>query len=100
MMAGIIIYVISDLSPRIGIALRIKVAHVGSGRNLTGDARKNLKLLLAANKRLNTAYVLKESFAQLWDYSREPWARKRYGRDQESLSCAAATIENGLCCPV
>jgi transposase len=44
--------------------------------NLTGEARKNLKLLLAANKRLNTAYLLKESFAQLWDYNREPWARK------------------------
>jgi transposase len=45
-------------------------------QNLTGDARKNLKLLLAANKRLNTAYLLKESFAQLWDYNREAWARK------------------------
>jgi transposase len=40
-------------------------------QNLTGTARKNLKLLLAANKRLNTAYVLKESFGQLWDYNRE-----------------------------
>ena len=45
-------------------------------QNLTGTARKNLKLLLAANKRLHTAYVLKESFGQLWDYNREAWARK------------------------
>ncbi len=45
-------------------------------QNLEGSARKNLKLLLAANKRLNTAYVLKESFGQLWDYSSEAWARK------------------------
>ena len=45
-------------------------------QNLTGSARKNLKLLLAANKRLNTAYLLKESFGQLWDYSSEAWARK------------------------
>jgi hypothetical protein len=30
------------------------------------EARQNLRLLLAANKRLNTAYLLKESFAQLW----------------------------------
>lgn len=44
--------------------------------NLQGDARKNLKRLLAANKRLNTAYMLKESFGQLWDYNRESWARK------------------------
>jgi len=35
-----------------------------------------LKLLLAANKRLNTAYLLKESFAQLWDNQSEAWARK------------------------
>jgi transposase len=45
-------------------------------QNLTGTARKNLKLLLAANKRLNTAYLLKESFGQLWDYNSETWARK------------------------
>ncbi len=45
-------------------------------QNLTGTARKNLKLLLAANRRLNTAYVLKESFGQLWDYRSETWARK------------------------
>jgi transposase len=31
---------------------------------------------LAANKRLNTAYLLKESFGQLWDYQREGWARR------------------------
>jgi transposase len=53
-----------------------KYALLSHPENLTGDARKNLKALLAANKRLNTAYVLKESFAQLWDYNREPWARK------------------------
>jgi transposase len=45
-------------------------------QNLTGSARKNLRLLLVANKRLNTAYVLKESFGQLWDYNSEAWARK------------------------
>jgi transposase len=32
--------------------------------------------LLSANKRLNTAYVLKESFGQLWSYEREGWARR------------------------
>jgi transposase len=44
--------------------------------NLTLDGRRALKTLLAANKRLNTAYVLKESFEQLWDYRREGWARR------------------------
>jgi transposase len=53
-----------------------KYALLSHPQNLTGSARKNLKLLLAANKRLNTAYLLKESFGQLWDYSSEAWARK------------------------
>ena len=44
--------------------------------NLTLDGRRALKQLLAANKRLNTAYLLKESFGQLWDYCREGWARR------------------------
>jgi transposase len=44
--------------------------------NLSLDGRKALKTLLAANKRLNTAYLLKESFGQLWSYEREGWARR------------------------
>ncbi len=44
--------------------------------NLTLDGRRALQQLLAANKRLNTAYLLKESFGQLWDYRREGWARR------------------------
>jgi len=44
--------------------------------NLTLDGGRALKTLLAANKRLNTAYLLKESFGQLWDYRREGWARR------------------------
>lgn len=54
-------------------------------QNLTGTARKNLKLLLAANKRLNTAYLLKESFGQLWDYSSEAWARKFFANWRAQL---------------
>jgi len=44
--------------------------------NLTREGRKSLKLLLAANKRLNIAYLLRESFAQLWDYQSQAWARR------------------------
>jgi hypothetical protein len=40
------------------------------------EDRRALKALLAANKRLNSAHLLKESFAQLWDYRRENWARR------------------------
>ena len=44
--------------------------------NLSLQGRQALKRLLAANRRLNTAYLLKESFGQLWDYQREGWARR------------------------
>lgn len=53
--------------------------------NLSQDGRTNLRLLLAANKRLNTAYVLKESFGQLWDYQTEGWARKFFENWKTSL---------------
>ena len=33
-----------------------------------------LKLLFKANKRLHKAYLLKESFDQLWDYQTPGWA--------------------------
>ncbi|MCC6650033.1 MAG: ISL3 family transposase [Candidatus Eisenbacteria bacterium] len=62
-----------------------KYALLSHPQNLQGPARKNLKLLLAANKRLNTAYLLKESFGQLWDYNREAWARKFFENWRASL---------------
>jgi transposase len=53
--------------------------------NLDLDGRKALKTLLAANKRLNTAYLLKESFGQLWSYEREGWARRFFENWRASL---------------
>lgn len=53
--------------------------------NLTTTGRLNLRRLLAANKRLNTAYLLKESFGQLWDYEREAWARRFFENWRASL---------------
>jgi transposase len=53
--------------------------------NLTLSGKRALRLLLNANKRLNTAYMLKESFGQLWDYEREPWARKFFDNWRASL---------------
>src|SRR5215831_309926 len=53
--------------------------------NLSMSGKRALKLLLGANKRLNTAYMLKESFGQLWDYEREPWARKFFENWRASL---------------
>jgi transposase len=53
--------------------------------NLSLEGRAALKKLLAANKRLNTAYLLKESFGQLWDYRTERGARAFFKRWQDSL---------------
>jgi transposase len=53
--------------------------------NLSMEGRKSLKALLAANKRLNIAYLLKESFGQLWDYEREGWARRFFDNWKASL---------------
>jgi transposase len=53
--------------------------------NLTLDGRRALKALLAANKRLSTAYLLKESFGQLWSYEREGWARRFFDNWRSSL---------------
>ena len=53
--------------------------------NLSLDGRKSLKKLLSANRRLNTAYLLKESFDQLWGYRREGWARRFFDNWKESL---------------
>jgi len=53
--------------------------------NLTLSGRRSLKKLLGANKRLNTAYLLKESFGQLWDYQSEGWARRFFENWKSSL---------------
>ena len=50
-----------------------------------GGQADRSRLLLAANKRLNTAYLLKESFGQLWDYEREGWARRFFENWRASL---------------
>ena len=53
--------------------------------NLTMQGRRSLRLLLKANSRLNTAYILRESFEQLWDYEREGWARRFFENWRASL---------------
>jgi len=53
-----------------------KYALLSRRENLTLEGRQALRTLLAANKRLNTASLLKESFGQLWSYEREGWARR------------------------
>lgn len=53
--------------------------------NLSQDGKKSLKQLLVVNKRLNTAYLLKEMFSQLWDYRTEGWARRFFEHWKDAL---------------
>ena len=53
--------------------------------NLTLEGRRALRKLFKANKRLNVAYLLKESFGQLWDYKTEGWALRFFDNWKESL---------------
>ncbi len=62
-----------------------KYALLSRWENLTRSGRKGLKLLFRANRRLNVAYLLKESFGQLWDYRREGWARRFFENWCDSL---------------
>jgi transposase len=53
--------------------------------NLDTEGRLALRTLLKANKRLNVAYLLKESFCQLWEYKKEGWAQKFFDNWRSSL---------------
>lgn len=62
-----------------------KYTLLSNRENLTLEGRQSLRTLLAANKRLNTAYLLKESFGQLWSYRSEIWARRFFDNWRASL---------------
>jgi len=53
--------------------------------NLDIKGRRALKSLLKANKRLHKAYLLKETFEQLWSYNNPTWARKFFENWRASL---------------
>jgi transposase len=53
--------------------------------HLSYRGRCALKLLLQANKRLQIAYLLKESFDQLWSYRSAGWARVFFWNWQQAL---------------
>ena len=64
--------------------------------NLTLDGRRALRTLLQANKRLNTAYLLKEAFGQLWDYQPEGWARRFFENWRAALKWQRLAREDPL----
>jgi transposase len=53
--------------------------------NLSLEGKEALQLLFKANRRLNKAYLLKESFDQLWDYWSPGWARRFFDQWKASL---------------
>lgn len=62
-----------------------KYTLLSNKENLSLDGKRSLKKLLAVNRRLSIAYVLKESFGQMWSYEKEGWARKFFDNWKESL---------------
>jgi transposase len=62
-----------------------KYALLSRWKNLSLEGRKGLKILFNANRRLYTAYLLKESFEQLWSYESPTWARRFFFNWRESL---------------
>jgi len=54
-------------------------------KNLSVEGKVALKTLFKANKRLNKAYLLKESFSQLWEYKSAGWARRFFDHWRSSL---------------
>lgn len=69
--------------------------------NLSDDGRANLEKLLKANARLNVAYLLREQFAQLWDYADptdarsffEGWRRQLEGQELKPYEKFATMID-------
>lgn len=53
--------------------------------NLTLEGRQSLRKLLSVNKRIQTAYLLREEFSQLWDYDSPTWARKFFDNWKQKL---------------
>ena len=53
--------------------------------NLNLEGQQALQLLFKANRRLHKAYLLKESFDQLWDYWRPGWARRFFDHWKAAL---------------
>jgi len=62
-----------------------KYTLLSNRENLTLDGRASLQKLLKANRRLNTAYVLRETFGQLWSYRTEGWARRFFDNWKAAL---------------
>lgn len=53
--------------------------------NLTAEGKAALRLLFKVNRRLYKAYLLKESFDQLWSYRSPAWARRFFDQWREAL---------------
>lgn len=49
------------------------------------ERRRSLKLLLSVNRRIHRAYLLRETFGQLWSFRRPGWARRFFERWKDQL---------------
>jgi len=62
-----------------------KYTLLAAREHLDLEKRRSLKLLLSANRRLHRAYLLRETFGQLWSFRRPGWAKRFFERWKEQL---------------
>lgn len=61
-----------------------KYTLLSKGENLNAKGKKSLEKLFEVNEKLSKAYILKESFEQLWSYKSEVWAKKFFENWKET----------------
>jgi transposase len=62
-----------------------KYTLLAAREHLSLEKRRSLKLLLSANRRLHRAYLLRETFGQLWSFRHPAWARRFFDRWKDQL---------------
>ena len=62
-----------------------KYTLLSAREHLTLEKRRSLKLLLSANRRIHRAYLLRETFGQLWSFTRPELARRFFDRWKDQL---------------
>jgi transposase len=62
-----------------------KYTLLAAREHLSLEKRRSLKLLLSANRRLHRAYLLRETFGQLWDFRSPHHARRFFLRWKDQL---------------
>ena len=77
-----------------------KYTLLSRSKNLTLTGSESLAKMLKANERLSKAYILKESFDQLWDCKNEKDAKIFFDKWKESLENQSLTAYEKFACMI